>query len=365
MRCHLHYLTGRATDQLSFDVQVGVAERMGYTDPAGRRAVEIFMQDYFRHATRVGELTRIFLTQLEARHAKAEASLMGLFARRKRVKAGLKLVQGRLDVEDPAAFLADKLNLLRVFEEALRTGYLLHPNVMRLIAANLDLIDDEMRSDREAVQIFLDLMLKHGNPERALRRMNELGVLAAFIPEFEADRRDDAVQRLSPLHGGRAHHPVHQHAGADRARRTGRGTARRQPHPDRGREPPGAVCRAVPARYRQGPPRGSFDPGRTDRAARRAPPGPDGRGMRDGRMAGALSPADVGHRAEARPERPAHGARLRQGGEDERAAGPADRADGLRHSRRGAGHLEQLEGHAAAPALRRHAELRWKAGSNR
>jgi [protein-PII] uridylyltransferase len=185
VRCHMHYLTSRATDQLSFDLQVLVAERMGYTDGQGRRAVEIFMQDYFRHATRVGELTRIFLTQLEARHAKAEASLMGLFRRRKRVKVGLKLVQGRIDVEDPAAFLDDKLNLLRIFEEALRTGYLLHPDVMRLIAANLDLIDDEMRADPEAVRIFLDLMLKHGNPERALRRMNELGVLGAFIPEFE------------------------------------------------------------------------------------------------------------------------------------------------------------------------------------
>jgi [protein-PII] uridylyltransferase len=185
VRCHLHYLTGRAIDTLGFDVQVGVAERMGYADLAGRRAVEIFMQDYFRHATRVGELTRVFLTQLEARHAKAEASVMGFFRRRKRVKPGFKIVQGRLDVADPQAFLADKLNLLRAFEEALRTGYLLHPSVMRLIAANLDLIDDEMRSDREAVQIFLDLMLKHGNPERALRRMNELGVLAAFIPEFE------------------------------------------------------------------------------------------------------------------------------------------------------------------------------------
>ena len=28
-------------------------------------------------------------------------------------------------------------------------------------------------------------MLDHGNPERALRRMNELGVLASFVPEFE------------------------------------------------------------------------------------------------------------------------------------------------------------------------------------
>jgi len=55
---------------------------------------------------------------------------------------------------------------------------------MRLVTANLDKIDDDMRENREATRIFLDLMLKHGNPERALRRMNELGVLSAFIPEF-------------------------------------------------------------------------------------------------------------------------------------------------------------------------------------
>ena len=185
VRCHMHYATNRATDQLTFDLQVEVAERMGYADAGGRRAVEHFMQDYFRHATRVGELTRIFLTELEARHAKPEASLKGLFRRKKRVRPGLKLVQGRIDVDSPSDFVADKLNLLRIFEEALRTGYLLHPDAMRLIAANLNRIDDEMRSDPEAVHIFLDLLLKHGNPERALRRMNELGVLGAFIPEFE------------------------------------------------------------------------------------------------------------------------------------------------------------------------------------
>jgi len=185
VRCHLHYLTARATDVLTFDLQVEVAARMGYRDSAGRRAVEHFMQDYFRQATRVGELTRVFLTELEARHAKREASLFGLFKRTKPVNPGYKLVQGRIDVIDPKAFLADKLNLLRVFQEALRTGYLLHPNIMRLVAANLDLIDEAMRDAPEARRIFLALLLDHGNPERALRRMNELGVLSAFIPEFE------------------------------------------------------------------------------------------------------------------------------------------------------------------------------------
>ena len=185
VRCHLHLIANRAMDQLTFDMQVEVAAAMGYTDHGGRRAVEHFMQDYFRHATTVGDLTRIFLTKLEAAHVKKEPMLLGLFRRRRKVREGYEIVQNRMRVADPEAFLADKLNLLRIFEEALRTGTLLHPDAMRLIQANLDLIDDGMRNDPEAQRIFLDLMLKHGNPERSLRRMNELGVLSAFIPEFE------------------------------------------------------------------------------------------------------------------------------------------------------------------------------------
>lgn len=184
VRCHLHLIAGRAVDQLTFDMQVEVAQRMGYTDHGGRRAVEHFMQDYFRHATKVGELTRIFLTVLEERHVKRAPGLTRFFRRPRRVKKGYKVVRNRLTVADEKAFLADKLNILRLFEEGLRTGLLIHPDAMRLVTANLHLIDDEMRADPEANRIFLDLLLKHGNPERALRRMNELGVLAAFIPEF-------------------------------------------------------------------------------------------------------------------------------------------------------------------------------------
>jgi len=187
VRCHLHLLAGRAQDQLTFDMQVEVADRLGYRDHGGRRAVEHFMQDYFRHATRVGELTRIFLTALEATHVKPEPLLIGLLKgrrRRRKLKPGYDVKQGRLTVADEATFLADKLNLLRLFEEALRSGLLIHPDAMRLVTANLHLIDDAMRRDREATRLFVDLLLKHGNPERALRRMNELGVLAAFLPEF-------------------------------------------------------------------------------------------------------------------------------------------------------------------------------------
>ncbi|MAB04871.1 MAG: [protein-PII] uridylyltransferase [Rhodobacteraceae bacterium] len=184
-RCHLHLAAGRAVEQLTFDMQVEVAERMGYVDRGGRRAVEWFMQDYFRHATAVGDLTRIFLTSLEAEHRKDAPLLVRMLKRGPKVKPGYEVVHNRLAIVDETAFLSDKVNLLRFFEEGLRTGLLLHPDAMRLVKANLHLIDDELRTNREARRIFMDLLLKHGNPERSLRRMNELGVLGAFIPEFE------------------------------------------------------------------------------------------------------------------------------------------------------------------------------------
>ncbi|MEQ6204642.1 [protein-PII] uridylyltransferase [Sulfitobacter sp. HNIBRBA2951] len=184
-RGHLHLLTNRASEQLTFDMQVSVAEAMGYRDRDGRRAVEVFMQDYFLHATAVGDLTRIFLTKLEDMHVKSEPLLERLFRRKPRVRAGYTVTHNRIALEDDAAFLSDPINILRLFEEALRTGMLIHPDAMRTVKANLHLIDDTLRTTPEARRIFLDLLLKHGNPERALRRMNELGVLAAFIPEFE------------------------------------------------------------------------------------------------------------------------------------------------------------------------------------
>ncbi|WP_135504013.1 [protein-PII] uridylyltransferase [Roseovarius aestuariivivens] len=187
-RCHLHLASGRATEQLTFDMQVEVAERMGYADSSGQRAVEVFMQDYFRHATAVGDLTRILLTKLEADHVKSEPLLQRLFGRKRKLKPGYVEVHGRLAIEDDTAFLSDPLNLLRLFEEGLRTGLLIHPDAMRLVTANLNLIDERFRNLPAARKLFLDLLLKHGNPERALRRMNELGVLSAFIPEFEPIR---------------------------------------------------------------------------------------------------------------------------------------------------------------------------------
>ena len=189
VRVHLHLLNGRATEQLTFDTQVEIAAALGYRGTEGQRSVERFMQDYFLHAKHVGDLTRIFLAALEARHVKSRPrlgeKLRTVFAFGKDPTGpGYRLKHGRLDFVDEAAFQKDPINILRLFEEALTSDVPIHPDALRRMAASLDLIDDRLRASREANRIFMELLLGHNNPDRSLRLMNEVGVLGAFVPEF-------------------------------------------------------------------------------------------------------------------------------------------------------------------------------------
>ncbi len=188
-RVHMHLLTGRATEHLTFDLQVEIAERLGFEATSGQRAVERFMQTYFTHAKNVGDLTRIFLAALEARHVKSRPTfgtkiLSAFTFGRDPAPDGYVIKHGRLDIADYDAFLRDPVNILRLFRERNRSDILTHPDSLRLITANLHLIDDRLRADPEANRIFLELILSPTNPVRALRLMNETGVLGAFIPEF-------------------------------------------------------------------------------------------------------------------------------------------------------------------------------------
>ena len=52
VRCHLHFLTGRAEERLSFDIQSTLAERLGYLPHPGQSAVERFHEALFLSSER-------------------------------------------------------------------------------------------------------------------------------------------------------------------------------------------------------------------------------------------------------------------------------------------------------------------------
>ena len=187
VRVHLHYLVGRAEERLSFDVQPGLAAALGYHNAEKpRRAVEEFMRAYFLTAKDVGDLTRIFCAALEVQHRKQRPSLTRIlpgFLKPRATGDDFYVANGRLTA-DPAIFRKDPVNMLRIFQIADAKQVDIHPDALRTITRSLDLIDAKLRDNPEANTAFLTMLTSRNDPERALRLMNEAGILGRFIPEF-------------------------------------------------------------------------------------------------------------------------------------------------------------------------------------
>jgi [protein-PII] uridylyltransferase len=211
VRCFLHFLTGRAEEVLSFDVQPQMAESLGYTAHGGLRSVERFMKHYFLIAKDVGDLTTILCGALEMQQLKAAPSVSRFLRpltwrtrREVRQKTDFRVDNDRLNVADPDVFKRDPVNLIRFFAQAESTGGFLHPDAIRLLRQSLRLIDDKLRNDPEANRLFLELLTGSANPEGTLRRMNDAGVLGRFIPDFG---RIVAMMQFNMYH----HYTVDEH----------------------------------------------------------------------------------------------------------------------------------------------------------
>jgi [protein-PII] uridylyltransferase len=190
VRCHLHFLTGRAEERLSFDVQPELARRLGYQRHPGLEAAERFMKHYFLVAKDVGDLTRLVCAELEDREAKNVPRLNRLLqsfrSNTKKLKGSKDFVveRGRINVANHDVFERDPVNLIRIFHEAGKHGLPFHPDALRLITKSLKRIDRELQNDAEANRLFLEILCEPEGAENVLRHMNEAGVLGRFIPEF-------------------------------------------------------------------------------------------------------------------------------------------------------------------------------------
>jgi [protein-PII] uridylyltransferase len=213
VRCHLHFLSGRPTDKLTFDLQPKVAERLGFRSAHARlKHVERFMRRYFLHAKEVGDLTRIFSAVLEEQQLKKPRQISRLLdrllrhprSRRLKDYPGFVIETGRIDVEDEEMFRRDPVNMLRLFALADRLGADIHPNALRLVRRSIRLINDEVRNDPAANELFLQLLCDSKDPELALRRLNEADVLGRFIPDFG---RIVALMQFNMYH----HYTVDEH----------------------------------------------------------------------------------------------------------------------------------------------------------
>ena len=136
VRCHLHLAAGRAEERLGFDNQPAIAEAIRYADRPGKSAVERFMQFYFLQAKAVGDLTGMFLAQLDEQMARQG---------RRFALADLPPAAGKIEwlqcstaggCRSPTTdfWPTDPVRLVELFALAAREGLEIHPKAMRAAA---------------------------------------------------------------------------------------------------------------------------------------------------------------------------------------------------------------------------------------
>jgi [protein-PII] uridylyltransferase len=212
VRCNMHFVAGRAEERLSFDIQREIAVRLGYTEHPGLQDVERFMKHYFLTAKHVGDLTAILCAGLEERQEKPAPVLSRFIARLRPAKTRQTLSEtddfivdnSRINIARPNVFRRDPVNLIRVFYLAQKHNLAFHPDAMRATNRSLKLIDKDVRDDKEANRLFLEILTSKNATETVLRRMNEAGVLGEFVRAFG---RIVAMMQFNMYH----HYTVDEH----------------------------------------------------------------------------------------------------------------------------------------------------------
>ncbi|MBB6261690.1 [protein-PII] uridylyltransferase [Paenochrobactrum gallinarii] len=210
VRCHMHFLTNRATERLSFELQPDIAERLGYTAHPGQNAVERFMKHYFLVAKDVGDLTRIICAALEEKQVKNVPGYNQIYIssepHKRKLSRGSDFIDEnhRINIARDTVFQENPVNIIRLFHLADKHGLALHPVAMQQVSRSLKLIKTDLRENPEANKLFLEIVTSPRDPALILRRMNETGVLGKFIPDFG---RIVAMMQFNMYH----HYTVDEH----------------------------------------------------------------------------------------------------------------------------------------------------------
>ncbi|MCW5970316.1 MAG: [protein-PII] uridylyltransferase [Blastocatellales bacterium] len=180
VRNEMHFLTGRRTDLLSFDLQAQAARNLGYTATGQTQASEVFMRDYYLHARRLHRLTSLRLQRATARPSRGR-----WFTRARQTAAvgGFVMRDGELDLA-PEAQSLDGERLLLAFGYGQATGAAFSGSLQEAVERHLPEVNRRFRASAEAARAFLKLLRTRGRAAAVLRRMHDLGFLGKYLPEF-------------------------------------------------------------------------------------------------------------------------------------------------------------------------------------
>jgi [protein-PII] uridylyltransferase len=183
IRIRLHLQTRRREDRLVFDVQTAIAETFGLTSTGqgleARRASEYLMQRYYWAAKTVTQMNTILLQNIEAQLFPQDTRPMPINPR-------FNEVGGFIDIAEDDTFEANPSAVLEIF--VLMTE---RPDIKGMTARTMralwharTLIDESFRANPVHRALFLRILQAPVGLVHALRRMNDMGVLGRYLPNF-------------------------------------------------------------------------------------------------------------------------------------------------------------------------------------
>jgi len=180
IRFALHRLTGRSEDRLLFDYQRTLAAEFGFTDEDQNLAVEQLMQRYYRTVMELNRLNEMLLQLFREAillHDRLEPPVA--------INARFQSRSGYLEVTRNDLFRHDPVALIEVFHLLQTHSKIkgIRASTIRLIREHRHLIDAKVRGSPRARRLFIAIM-RYPGITYAMQRMNEYGVLAAYLPIF-------------------------------------------------------------------------------------------------------------------------------------------------------------------------------------
>lgn len=181
VRFLLHYQAGRKEERLMIDFQRKLADKFGYRGNDKNIAVEYFMRDYYRCARSIGQMNELLLQLFEENIILAdEPRDIEPLNRRFQVHNGyLETINAGIFAFRPYAML----ELFLLLQQ--------HPHIkgvradtIRQLHAHLHLINTGFRKDIKSKSLFMEICRQPKGITDEFRRMNRLGVLGAYLPEF-------------------------------------------------------------------------------------------------------------------------------------------------------------------------------------
>ena len=195
VRNNLHFMSTRATDVMSLDLQPKIAQNLGYTEAEMLPRVEHFMQDYYRAAQTIFRVSKLVEDRLALSIGRGGANAEGGNSFRERLRAtrftrakrldGFVLRGRELAFDTPEVFNEDPVRLLRVFRHSQQLDATIDFHLAQLIRTSLSRLTPEVAASTDASVCFRAILSEVGAVHPVLEKMHELGVLGRFIPDFD------------------------------------------------------------------------------------------------------------------------------------------------------------------------------------